>query len=624
VGVIVASSRGLPEDKPLRFAYQDGEKLERLLSTVGHVEPPNLFYVRSERREALLSGIAEAGARVDALKRAGRKVFLQFYYTGHGAARHFHLEDGPISFDEVKGSLGGTRADARVYVLDVCYGASFFTAKGFRTAPPLQLQLQLDQSARGEVTISSSAGDEQAYEVRTLGGSIFTSHWIMALRGAGDRNRDGQVSLFEAYNYAYDRTSGYSAETLARPQHPSFQIDLTGARDMQLARLLKSTTGLLFRDCPPGKYNVLDLQRGQAIGELRVPEGEEFTLALDQGRYRVQYLPPVGRALSADVTLPDEGMTPLPFSAFAPAPIGPGNPKGPDGSPGPGPDGSPGPGSGHVPDSGPGDGPELGQDHGPVADPVGGPSGPSRRIAGAGGRRWILSSALGAEVFRDATLGESLREDSPVDGYFGLGGAFRKPTARPSLVLDLAYAPNAGPWSLGLRLAASRADWSRRGEGREPLPSLPDSARAAFPVLLRSSHAFSDLRYGAFAGRAFRLGGRHTLGLDVAGSLIHRAGESERTVERTLYETRKTLTRTTQGKGWRAEAGLAWWFHPEAGGTGGAGSLSVGLKLSPYYQSVDERGAEEPGRAQRSRETGASLSLTLSLGRGPVPARNRP
>jgi hypothetical protein len=597
VGVIVASRRGLPEDKPLRFAYQDGEKLERLLATVGHIDPSNLFYIRSERRETLLEGMAKAGARVEALKRQGRRVFLQFYYTGHGAARHFHLEDGPLSFDEVKESLGGTRADARVYVLDVCYGASFFTAKGFRTAPPLQLQLDLDRSARGEVTISSSAGDEQAYEVRTLGGSIFTSHWIMALRGAGDRNRDGQVSLFEAYNYAYDRTSGYSAETLARPQHPSFQIELTGARDMQLARLLKSTTGLLFRDCPPGRYNVLDMERGQAIGELRIPEGEEFTLALDQGRYRVQYLPAKGRALSADVNLPDEGMTPLPFSAFAAAVLGPGSPKGSDLGPRLGPNGNSGPG--------------------PDMDPQGPVSGRPR----AAGRRWVLSSALGAEVFRDGSLEESLRDDSPVDGYFGLGGAIRPPASRPSVAFDFAYAPSAGPWSFGLRLAAARADWSRRAEGREPLPSLPDTARAAYPVLLRWNHAFSDLRYGAFAGRAFRLGASHALGLELAGTLVHRTGESERTLERTLYETESTHSRTFEGKGWRAEGGLAWWYQPDAAG---AGSLAVGLKLSPYYQSVDERGSREPGRDLRSRETGASLSLTLSLGRGPVPARSLP
>lgn len=601
VGVIVASRRGLPDDKPLRFAYQDGEKLERLLATVGQIEPENLFFLKAEQREPLRGSAARAGARIAALKKAGRKVFLQFYYTGHGAARNFHLSDGPLEFKEVKEALGGNRADARVYVLDVCYGASFFTAKGFRTAPPLQLQMDMDKSAKGEVTISSSAVDEQAYEVRTLGGSIFTSHWIMALRGAGDRNRDGQVTLFEAYNYAYDRTSGYSAETLARPQHPSFQIDLTGARDMMLARLLRSSTGILFRNCPAGNYNVLDLGRGHQIGELRVPDGEEFTLALEPGRYRVQYLGARGRAMAADVDLPSAGMTPLPFAAFGPVIADAGAVKGPERA-----DGTP---DGDLPPSG------------PAASAGPGEAGAGRRQPGPfpGDARWRLLGAYGLGWFRDEVLAGNFKEPSGVDGFFGLGGDLEPPSGRRTWSFDLGYSPR-GPWVLGLRAGFSRSAYAYRAAGSEPLHSVPDSARGAYPVRLRWDCEYSDLSLQVFGGRSFRLAPSRTWSADFSGGWVKREGEGERILERPLYASTTRHARDMAGTGYRLEAGLGYWIFPQGAAGPSRSNLGLGFRLSPYYQAVTESSPPPGVPALDSREAGISLSAILSLGRArPAP-----
>lgn len=598
VGVIVASRRGLPEDKPLRYAYQDGEKLERLLATVGHVEPANLFYLKSERREELRQEVARAGERVAALKQAGRKVFLQFYYTGHGAAKNFHFSDGPLGFDAVKEALGGIKADARVYVLDVCFGASFFTAKGFKTAPPVQLQMEMDKGAKGEVTISSSGGDEQAYEVRTLGGSIFTSHWIMALRGAGDRNRDGQVTLFEAYNYAYDRTSGYSAETLARPQHPSFQIDLTGARDVMLARLLKSS-GLLFRGCPPGNYNVLDLGRGHPIGELRVPEGEEFSLALERGRYRVQYLPAKGRPLSADVELPASGITQLSFDAFHPvaAATGQGKGKGPDGG-------------------------DAGSDPRDAFDPYSDRAPRFREYPGETLLR--LTGGFGSGWYRDSRLRESFLEPSAVDGVFSLGGDFAAPPARPTFALGAELSP-FGLWSVGARIETAGGKHVREAVGREPLTSLPDSARDAYPVKLRHVWSTDDFDLVFHAGRAFRLGSRQALTVQAGAGLVSRTLEMDRTVERTLYGTVSKSSRSSRADGHRFEASLGWWLFGGGPAYGPSpAAYGFGIVLTPWYKASKEADPAPGARPLDSEELGLHLGLTAAVGRRRVASPRLP
>jgi hypothetical protein len=311
VGVVVASRSGLKDDKPLQYAYSDGERLQKVLRSLGQMAAEHLHFIRTESAVDLLHQAEVVGRQIATLRQGGSKVLLQFYYTGHGGGRSFHLGGEQVGFGEVKALLEKGNPEARIYVLDVCQGASFFASKGFTTTQPVRVAIELDKATKGEVTISSSASEEQAYEVKTLGGSIFTSHWEMALRGAGDRNRDGQVTLFEAYNYAYDQTVAFSRENLNLPQHPSFSIDLTGAKDLQLTRPGNDQGGLLFRECPVGTYALLDTKRGIPVGEMRIPEVGDYSLALEPGVYRIDHMPSRGFALTAQAEVAQASLTAL-------------------------------------------------------------------------------------------------------------------------------------------------------------------------------------------------------------------------------------------------------------------------------------------------------------------------
>lgn len=600
MGVVVASAKGLTGDRPLRFAYRDAERLGRMLAGVGQVESADLFVIKAEDHAGFRAQLARAGARVAALKAQGRKVFLQFYYSGHGGARQFHLADGPFAFDEVKAALGGESPDARVYVLDVCFGASFFNSKGFVTAPPVQLKMEMDPSARGEVTISSSSLEEQAYEVKTLGGSIFTSHWIMALRGAGDRNRDGQVTLFEAYSYAYDRTSGYSAEALDRPQHPSFQMDLTGARDVTLARLLRGTSGVRFQGCPAGLYNVIDLQKGLQVGELRLPPGEEFTLALEPGRYRVQYRPGRGNSQAADLDLSDAGLAPLPFSAFKEGLAEAGLPKG---AGAPGDESAEGAPAGSAP---PGEGPFLGED----ADP---PE-PARVAAASAPRlrfhqRLGFSLSAGAARFRDARLESRLAKPSRFDQDFKISGAFEFPQWKGDFGFD-ANVFLFGPWFAGFRIGYSRTEFRQLAHGREQLGGLSEEEAAKYPVDLDWSLVFTDTRIGFSLGRSLYSGPSHAFSAEAGASILDRSAESDRTLSRPLYDRKATSYATAGGLGYRLEASVG--YLARIGGIARR-PLSLGARLTPYLISVP--GFRDPSTDVNlaAHETGASLVFTLGL-----------
>jgi hypothetical protein len=583
LAVIATSQKGMGSDKPLRYAYRDGERLAEMLASVGEIDPVNLFLLKVEGKGVFQTELERIGERIKALKSQNKKVFLQFYFSGHGGAHNFHFRDGTFSFDEVKVALAGNSVDARVYVLDVCFGASFFAAKGFRTAPPVQLKMEMDQAAKGEVTISSSSVDEQAYEVKTLGGSIFTSQWILALRGAGDSNRDGQVTLFEAYNYASERTSGYSSQTLDRPQHPSYQMDLTGARDVMLAKLIESSTGILFKKCPSGLYNLVDLKRGIQIGELRIPEGDDFTLALEPGRYRIRFQPLTGPALAADVDLPIATMTPLAFDAFLPL--------------------APGSGSGlSIPKGG---STGIEEEEKVETVPIGWLPAGIHGLPHCGYTGWA-----GMASFADSKSQRAWDEIPEPDRYFGFTGGFQVPAIRPAWGMEMEF-PTGDLWRGGIRLGFGQATYAWKSNGAEPLLSVSDSLRSQYPVNLDWNYHFFDLHYGIFLGRNFAVTGSQSLRVDGSVGWGVRNIMTRHTVVRPLYETTTSFDKESTAKGYRLEVGLTWLKTLIRGP--GEKTWLAGFRVAPYLATLNFESPVENHLQFDARELGLIATLQLTF-----------
>ena len=66
---------------------------------------------------------------------------------------------------------------------------------------------RLAGSKEGVTKITASRADELSQERENLGGGhgVFTYYLLQALKGEGDTNRDGFVTMTEAYDYLYDR-----------------------------------------------------------------------------------------------------------------------------------------------------------------------------------------------------------------------------------------------------------------------------------------------------------------------------------------------------------------------------------------------------------------------------------
>lgn len=107
---------------------------------------------------------------------------------------------------ELLDGLDECRARRQIVVLDCCFSGSFGDNKGGKGE--LDLERQLRGHSRGREILTASRGFEYSFEGEPLDGvvtgSVFTTGLVEGLRtGAADSDRNGHITVEEAYGYAF-------------------------------------------------------------------------------------------------------------------------------------------------------------------------------------------------------------------------------------------------------------------------------------------------------------------------------------------------------------------------------------------------------------------------------------
>lgn len=103
--------------------------------------------------------------------------------------------------------LDECKARRQVLILDCCFSGAF--AAGAKGGDDLDLQQHVVGHGRGRVVLTASRARENSFEGHALpgaaiAGSVFTAGLVEGLRtGGADGDRDGLVSVEDAYDYAY-------------------------------------------------------------------------------------------------------------------------------------------------------------------------------------------------------------------------------------------------------------------------------------------------------------------------------------------------------------------------------------------------------------------------------------
>jgi hypothetical protein len=226
--VLIGNNRGGSDEPALRYAEADAERMYELLRDVSGFRVEDMVLAKGEEAPAIERILINVNARVrSGVARPGTDVLLFVYYSGHADASALHLGKTTLDLTLIEQLVGSSAASFRVLVVDACRSGAITRVKGGRPGPPfLEMTDRLD--SQGAVFLTSSSMNEDAQESDELRGSFFSHYFRSALLGAGDDDRDGRVTLEEAYRYAYQFTLNATSRTWAGSQHPTYRYQLHG------------------------------------------------------------------------------------------------------------------------------------------------------------------------------------------------------------------------------------------------------------------------------------------------------------------------------------------------------------------------------------------------------------
>jgi hypothetical protein len=281
--VIGANNGGTGREK-LRYAVSDARAMIQILENLGGVSPDDSRLLVEPDRQTCLWEIVRLRERIGRLREQHGRLEAFIYYSGHSDEDNILLGHEKISYNELRSQLQNLAADVRITILDSCASGAFIRAKGGQKRPPFIFDAAYDM--KGFAVMTSSSADEASQESERIKGSFFTHYLITGLRGAADTSGDGRVTLSEAYQYAFSETLRQTEKTSRGPQHPSYNIQMSGTGDVVITDIRRSgsvlrlSRGVAGRIFIHGQDNVL-------VMEFQKAADKEVALGLDRGRYRL-------------------------------------------------------------------------------------------------------------------------------------------------------------------------------------------------------------------------------------------------------------------------------------------------------------------------------------------------
>ncbi|HYR55602.1 MAG TPA: caspase family protein [Myxococcaceae bacterium] len=283
--IVIGSNQGSVGRPKLWFAEQDADHFAKTLIELGEVTQENVTLLRASSVTEVREAFDRTEAKVARSREAGKRAVLVVYFSGHADPVGLELRDEQLPYAELRSLVMRSIAEVKVAIVDACDAGAFTQVKGVRATPSVSFPLPGEEAVEGVAFVASTAAGEAAQESAALGGSFFSHHLEVALRGAGDFDGDGRVTLAEAFRYASQRTVSGTFGTVAGPQHPTYALRMSGRGDVVLSDLRRAEARLNLPSDPRAQY----ILRGPDGLAAEVPGAPTpFTLGLPAGDYTVE------------------------------------------------------------------------------------------------------------------------------------------------------------------------------------------------------------------------------------------------------------------------------------------------------------------------------------------------
>jgi len=282
--LVAGSNDGGPQLVRLRYAESDARSFADVMEELGGVRSEDLVLVVGPDLSRLQSAFLRVQQMVNAVSGSQERSELIVYYSGHSDDEGLILGAERFAWEALRNQISGIQADVKVAILDSCSSGSLTRAKGGVARPAFLFDASADM--KGHAYLTSSSAEEAAQESDRIGGSFFTHYLISGLRGAADTVGDGVVTLNEAYAFAFQETLASTEKTQYGPQHPAYDINLTGSGDLVLTDLRAASARLAVAEDVAGRLYLRN-DRGALAVELNKVEGQRVELGLEPGTYNV-------------------------------------------------------------------------------------------------------------------------------------------------------------------------------------------------------------------------------------------------------------------------------------------------------------------------------------------------
>ncbi len=295
---------GAADDVPLRYAEQDARNFADTLRSVGGVRAEDAK-VETELTAAKVETLLAVARQRLRAEGAGRNDLLYVYVSAHAGEGELHLRGTRLPLGSLRTFVDEAPVGVAILVVDTCNAAWRNRQKGLEPVTTRTVAIERAE-VEGRVFIASSGPTESALESDRFGGSYFTGHLVAGLRGAADTSRDGQVTLQEAFAYAYSRTIESSLGS-GTHQTPHYEMEIQGQRDIVLSEPSKARGLLSLQVERAGDWSASPLDSDGPAERFAKGSGPVL-FALEPGVWRVRTA--MGDAdLQDDVTILDGGVT---------------------------------------------------------------------------------------------------------------------------------------------------------------------------------------------------------------------------------------------------------------------------------------------------------------------------
>jgi hypothetical protein len=282
--IIAGVNNGGENRQILKYAFYDASAFSNVMFEMGGFTSKNTIILKEPSIKSFDSSLHAINFLIDTNKQDIRTEVL-IYYSGHADENGLLFGNHCYEYQILRNKIDSIKSDVKITILDACASGSITRMKG--GVKKKAFLVDASSNLTGYAFITSSSENEASQESDNIKGSFFTHFLVSGLRGAADASNDGKVTLSEAYQFAFHETLAETESTVNGPQHPSYDMRLTGSGDIVMTDIRKMNAFIKFPSEISGRIFIRD-SKDQLISEMVKQPGKTVEIGIPIGTITIE------------------------------------------------------------------------------------------------------------------------------------------------------------------------------------------------------------------------------------------------------------------------------------------------------------------------------------------------